>query len=166
MARPASRPVPQTRVLALTKTTVASPEALQATSSSNNVPWQCNICSPRPEEAEDRGLALTARRAQIGDGANARVHFSYELRRPLLAPDTEGSPALRELLALNTDTVTAFSNDTCVAYVSRVLEDLSRNCSPCRKSERPCEPACSISHPLKRAPWWRHGGRCLVGTRP
>ena len=59
MARPASHPVPQTRVLALTKTTVASPEALQATSSSNNVPWQCNICSPRPEEAEDRGLALT-----------------------------------------------------------------------------------------------------------
>ena len=125
MARPAGHPVPQTRVLALTRTTPASPEALQATSSSNNVQWQCNICSPRPEEAEDQGLALTARRAQIGDGANARVHLSYELARPHIASDADGSPALRELLALNTDTVTAFSNDNCVAYVSRDLEDIS-----------------------------------------
>ena len=120
--------MPQTRVLALTKMTVVSPKALQATSSSNNVPWQCNICSPSPpspEEAEDRGLALTARRAQIGDGANARVHLSYELQRAHIAPNADGSPALRELLALNTDTVTAFSNDTCVAYVSGVLEDIS-----------------------------------------
>ena len=125
MARPAGHPVPQTRLLALTKTTVASPEALQATSSSNNVPWQCNICSPRPEEAENQGLALTARRAQIGDGANARVHFAYELRRPFIASDTEGSSTLRELLALNTDRVITFSNDTCVAYDFSVLEDIS-----------------------------------------
>ena len=117
--------MPQTRVLALTRTTPSSPEALQATSSSDNVPWRCNICSPSPEEAEDRGLAITARSAQIGDGANARVHFAYELRRPFIASDTEGSPTLRELLALNTDKVTAFSNDTYVAYVSLVLEDIS-----------------------------------------
>ena len=125
MARPAGHPVPQTRVLALTRTTPASPEALQATSSSNNVPWQRNIFSPRPEAADDRGLALTARRAQIGDGANTRVLFFYELQWPHIAPSADGSSALRELLALNTDTATAFSNDTCVAYVLHVLEDLS-----------------------------------------
>ena len=53
------------------------------------------------------------------------MHLAYEFRRPSIALDTEGSRALRDLLALNTDEVTAFSNDTCVAYVSRVLQDIS-----------------------------------------
>ena len=123
MARPAGHPVPQTRVL-------AQNDARLARGLAGNVEQQQRAVAVQhllTETRRSRGPRLGAhgRRAQIGDGANARVHLSYELARPHIASDADGSPALRELLALNTDTVTAFSNDTCVTYVSRVLEDLS-----------------------------------------
>ena len=69
------------------------------------------------------------------------------------------------MLALNADTVTAFSNDTCVAYVSRVFEDISELLAMPEVGE-PCELACNISPHLKHAPWWRHEGLCVVGTLP
>ena len=44
-------------------------------------------------------IQVHVRAAQINDGANPKVSLAYELHRPLLTPDSEGSATLRALLA-------------------------------------------------------------------
>ena len=68
---------------------------------------------------------VQVRRPRLGDGADPRVSLSYELHRPLLSSETEGSRALRELLGKSRDEVEAFGNETCVRLVGEVVHELS-----------------------------------------
>ena len=53
------------------------------------------------------------------------MSLAYELHRPLLTPDSEGSATLRALLATDIDDVASFSNDTCLRKVRDIVQELT-----------------------------------------
>ena len=64
-------------------------------------------------------------RPRTGDGVDARVFLSYELRRPLLSSDTEGSRTLRMLLGKSKSSIEAIDKYACVHLVRDIVNELS-----------------------------------------
>ena len=129
MARPAGHPVPSTRVLSITRAGAEGEESHEDAAPAAEVNWRCPHCAPKEDGAPASGLR--ARRPQVGDAASSGLCLSYELHRPELTPDASGSSALRELLELSPEEMEALQPADRLAYVLRVVDDLSSLLEPC-----------------------------------
>jgi len=89
------------------------------------VDWQCPCCSAADEESSRPALEVDVRPTRLGDGLDADVSLAYELCRPLPDCNSDGSKTLRDLLAMDSAEVDAFSNQKCLECARQVVEEPS-----------------------------------------
>ena len=120
MSRPAGHPVPTTRVLAVTPSNAdRNNESTDLVAGA--IQWACQVCGDAPGQPP---LDVDVRSTRSGDGSDPQVSLTYELQRPLLQSSSNGSATLRELLGMDVAAVEALSNDECLRYAQRVVEEL------------------------------------------
>jgi len=125
MARPAGHPVPATRVLSITAAATGVDASTAAPNpSEGEVEWRCPHCSANGHIKGGACQALSVHRPETGDVNVTGLSLSYELQRPLVAPEESISPALCELLSMSAEDAAALQPCNAVKSVRIVLAEL------------------------------------------